>query len=273
MEARARRVAYRTRGHSHGPITRLVSPSDVGELIKPFVFLDYFEIDPQRTPPIGFHPHSGIAMLSLVFEGQISYEETSGAKGIIEPGGVEWMRAGGGVWHTGGAVGTARVTGYQLWVALPPEMESMESKGQYLGGEHFQSHGPARVILGRHGEVISKVSAPASINYLDVTLKKGEKWRYEPPDNHTVAWVALHEGQLATPEIVDKGELAVFEESNGALEFEALEDTGFILGSAVKHPHDLVLGTYSVHTHKHALERGEAKIAEIGKRLQAEGRL
>ena len=43
-EARARRVTYRTRGHSQGPITRLVSPSDVGELIKPFVFLDYFEI-------------------------------------------------------------------------------------------------------------------------------------------------------------------------------------------------------------------------------------
>ena len=36
----ARRVTYRTRGNSHGPITRLVSPSDVGELIKPFVFLD-----------------------------------------------------------------------------------------------------------------------------------------------------------------------------------------------------------------------------------------
>jgi len=40
---------------------------------------------------------------------------------------------------------------------------------------------------------------------------------------------------------VDKGDLAVFEESNGALEFEALDDTGFILGSAVKHPHELAL--------------------------------
>ncbi len=272
-EARARRVTYRTRGHSHGPITRLVSPSDVGELIKPFVFLDYFEIDPKRMPAIGFHPHSGIATLSLIFEGQITYEETSGTKGIIEPGGVEWMRASGGVWHTGGAVGTARVKGYQLWIALPPEMESIEPEAQYLGGERFRSHGPARVILGRHGEAASKVSAPTTINYLDVALKKGEKWRYQPPENHTVAWVAVHQGKLATPEIVDKGELAVFEESNAALKFEALEDTGFILGSAVKHPHDLVLGTYSVHTDKRALARGEAKIAEIGKRLRAEGRL
>jgi redox-sensitive bicupin YhaK (pirin superfamily) len=269
----ARAIVQRTRGHSHGPITRLVSPSDVGELIKPFVFLDYFDIDPKHMPAIGFHPHSGIATLTLLLEGRISYEETSGTKGVIEAGGVEWMRAAGGVWHTGGAVGTARAKGYQLWVALPPEMENIESGAQYLGGEHFRSQGPARVILGRHGQATSEVSAPTTINYLDVALKRGERWRYQPPDNHTVAWIAVHEGKLATPDIVDKAELAVFEESNGALEFEALEDTGFILGSAVKHPHDLVLGMYSVHTSKQALDRGEAKIAEIGRRLRTEGRL
>jgi redox-sensitive bicupin YhaK (pirin superfamily) len=244
----------------------------VGELIKPFVFLDYFDIDPKHTPAIGFHPHSGIATLTLLREGQIYYEETSGTKGVIEPGGVEWMRAAGGVWHTGGVVGSARAKGYQLWIALPPEMESIESAALYLGAEHFQSQGPARVILGRHGEASSKVSAPPTINYLDVMLKRGEKWRYEPPHNHTVAWVAVHQGKLATPEIVDKGELAVFEESNGAFEFEALADTGFILGSAVEHPHELVLGTYSVHTNEEALARGEAKIAEIGRHLRAEGR-
>ncbi len=269
----ARRIVHRTRGNSHGPITRLVSPSDVGELIKPFVFLDYFEIDPQRMPPIGFHPHSGIATVTVVLEGQISYEETSGTKGVIDPGGVEWMRASGGVWHTGGVAGSARAKGFQLWVALPPEMENIASEARYLGREHFQSHGPARVILGRLGEAASKVPAPTTTNYLDVALKQGEKWRYEPPDDHTVAWIAVHRGKLATPEIVDKGELAVFEESNGALEFEALEDTGFVLGSAVKHPHELALGMYSVHTSQQALKRGEAKIAEIGKRLRAEGRI
>ena len=193
-QARARRVAYRTRGYALGPITRLVSPSDVGELIKPFVFLDYFYIEPKRPPAFGFHPHSGIATLTLVLEGRISYEETSGTKGIIEPGGVEWMRAAGGVWHTGGVAGTASAKGYQLWIALPPEMESIESEAQYLAAEHFQAHGPARVILGRHGEAASKVPAPSTINYLEVALKKGERWRYQPPENHTVAWVAVHQG-------------------------------------------------------------------------------
>jgi len=272
METRARRVAHRTRGHSHGPITRLVSPSDVGELIKPFVFLDYFDIDPKHNPPIGFHPHSGIATLTHLLEGQVAYEETSGTKGIIDAGGVEWMRAAGGVWHTGGAVGTARAKGYQLWVALPPEMENIESAAQYLGAEHFPSRGPARVILGRLGDAASKVAAPATMNYFDVRLKKGEQWRYDPPDSHTVAWDAVPRGKLATPEIVDKGELAAFEESNSTLEFEALEDTSLVLGSAIKHPYDLVLGNYSVHTSQQALDRGEARIAEIGKLLRAEGR-
>jgi redox-sensitive bicupin YhaK (pirin superfamily) len=245
----------------------------VGEFIKPFVFLDYFDINPGRSPAIGFHPHSGIATLTLLLKGQISYEETSGTKGIIEAGGVEWMRAAGGVWHTGGAVGAERARGYQLWIALPPEMESIEAEAQYLERKEFQSQDPARVILGRYGEFASKVSAPRTINYLDVALKKGEQWRYQPPDNHTVAWIALHAGKLAAPATLDRGELVVFEESNRALEFEAQEDAGFILGSAVKHPHELVLGYYSVHTHKQALEKGEATIAEIGRRLQAEGRL
>lgn len=272
-QAPARRISYRTRGDAHGPITRLVSPSHVGELIKPFVFLDYFDMDPRHSPAIGFHPHSGIATLTLLLKGQIAYEETSGTKGIIEAGGVEWMRAAGGVWHTGGAVGAERAKGYQLWIALPPETESIEAEAQYLERKEFQSAGPARVILGRFGESASKVSAPRTINYLDVALEKGEKWRYQPPDNHTVAWIAVHAGKLAAPASVDRGDLVVFEESNRALEFEAQEDAAFILGSAVKHPHELVLGYHSVHTHRQALDKGEEKIEEIGRRLQAQGRL
>jgi redox-sensitive bicupin YhaK (pirin superfamily) len=269
----ARRIVYRTRGQSNGRIVRLVSPSDVGELIKPFVFLDYFEADPKHGPATGFHPHSGIATLSVILTGQVSYEESTGAKGLIEAGGVEWMRAGGGVWHTGAIAGTERVKGYQLWVALPPELEHSPAQGQYWSADQFQQSGPARVIAGRYEDVASKVSSPPNMNYLDVNLKSGERWLYRPPQDHTVTWIALHEGSVMTPEKVTRGELAVFEESNGAVEFEAQGDASFILGSAVKHPHDLVLGYYSVHTNRHALAKGEAHIEEIGRRLKAEGRL
>src|ERR1700719_752795 len=105
------RIARRTRGQTHGPITRLMSPSDFGELLKPFVFLDLF--DDHGTPFAGFglHPHSGIATLTYLAEGSACYEDTTGATGVLPAGGVEWMRAGGGVWHGGGGGPPGRTRG------------------------------------------------------------------------------------------------------------------------------------------------------------------
>jgi hypothetical protein len=38
LKEKGREIVLRTRGSLHGPITRLVSPSDIGQAIKPFVF-------------------------------------------------------------------------------------------------------------------------------------------------------------------------------------------------------------------------------------------
>jgi hypothetical protein len=78
---------------------------------------------------------------------------------------------------------------------------------------------------------------------------------------------------LRSPEPIGEGQLVVFEESGGTIELEAKGDTSFVLGSAVKHPHPLVLGYYSVHTSAAALAEGEAEINRIGQRLRAAGRL
>src|SRR5258708_29693650 len=108
-EKTSRQIALRTGGLSHGRVSRMDSPGDIGELIKPFVFLDYFEADPATAPKFGFHPHSGIATLTLILAGQAFYEETTGREGVIETGGVEWMRASSGVWQTRGMVRTRPV--------------------------------------------------------------------------------------------------------------------------------------------------------------------
>jgi redox-sensitive bicupin YhaK (pirin superfamily) len=270
-EETPRQIVLRTCGHSHGPITRLVSPGDVGVLVKPFVFLDYFEADPAAAPEFGFHPHSGIATLTLILSGQAFYKETTDREGVIETGGVEWMRAGRGVWHSGGMYGKERIKGFQLWVAMPPELELAEPQSQYLGASDFHSAGPARVIAGEHDGVKSIVRSPPGITYLDVHLKAGERWTFHPAQGHGVAWIASHQGVVTTPEQVLIGELAVFEEGEQAIEFEALSDAGFILGSAVKHPYDLVTGHYSVHTNPESLRIGESNIADFGRRLRNQG--
>jgi redox-sensitive bicupin YhaK (pirin superfamily) len=269
-----RRIVQTTSGRRHGPITRLVSPSDIGELIKPFVFLDHAEVAPRaRNPLMGIHPHSGIATLTVVLRGGMVYEDTTGKTGSVPTGGLEWMRAGNGVWHDGGASPGEPLRAFQLWVALPASEENGPAESQYITPDDVQSEGPARVILGRYGRAVGPIRAPAGINYLHVRLKGGQGWRYAPPDGHTVAWLAVNEGRLQSHVPILAGQLAVFEESGGAIELEARGDTSFVLGSAIKHPHPLVLGYYSVHTSGAALARGEAEIDRIGLRLRAEGRL
>ena len=270
-EVSPRSIVLRTRGHVHGAVTRLVSPNDIGQMIKPFVFLDYFEADPANAPKFGFHPHSGIATLTLILSGQAFYKETTEREGVINTGGVEWMRASSGVWHASGISGNERIKGFQLWVALPPALELAEPESQYLDATAFQSAGPARVIAGEYDGIKSLVGSPVGMTYLDVHLRAGERWTYQPPKNHNVAWIASHQGTVSTPSEVSAGEAVVFEEGEKPIEFEALTDTGFVLGSASKHPYELVTGHYSVHTTADALRQGESNIATIGRRLHNQG--
>jgi redox-sensitive bicupin YhaK (pirin superfamily) len=271
LKARAARrpIVLRTRGQGHGPITRLVSPSDIGEFIKPFVFLDFFDISAATAPNFGWHPHSGIATITVLHAGAIEYQETTGVKGILPANGIEFMRAGGGVWHTGAALEQAK--GFQLWIALPQELENSPSQSHYLSADQVPEEKPARVILGSYGHAKSPILSPPGINYLDVQLAAGERWTYEPPLEHEVAWLAVSEGTLRAPEPVAAGELIVFEESSEAIVIQADRASRFVLGSAVKHPHDLVLGHYSVHTTHAALAAGESQIQRIGNQLLSAG--
>src|SRR6202521_681782 len=268
-----RKIVRRTLGNCHGPITRLMSPGDLGQLLKPFVFLDFFDMDTASFPGIGLHPHSGIATVTYLFEGSVRYEDTSGATGVLRAGGVEWFKAGGGAWHGGGPGDRGRSRGFQLWLALPPEQELGPVETVYLAPDAVARDGPARVLVGTHGTATSSLKAPASLTYLAGRLRAGEFWHYQPAIDHTVGWVALSTGRLLVPERVEAGELAIFESSADAIDLHADVDTEFVVGSAPRHAHDLVLGEYSVHTSPAMLRAGEQRISEIHHRLRKEGRI
>jgi redox-sensitive bicupin YhaK (pirin superfamily) len=263
-----RSIILRTAGHTRGGVTRLVSPGDAGELIKPFIFLDLFQLDSARHR-MGMHPHSGIATVTVVMDGALEYRETTGSHGVLPTGGIEWMRAGGGVWHEGGPAEGGGVAGFQLWLALPPEDENGPAQSQYLAPDKVQQHGPARVVIGQYGDAASPIRTRASINYLHVRLADGETWCYLPPSSHDVAWVAVGHGALVTAGTTVEREVAIFEPGQSALVFTARGDTEFVLGSAPRHPHELVSGYYSVHTSLAALERGENEIKRIAGQLKA----
>jgi redox-sensitive bicupin YhaK (pirin superfamily) len=269
-----RAIVHRTRGRTHGPITRLMSPGDLGQVLKPFVFLDLVNFASASGPTrFGMHPHSGIATLTFMLQGDVSYEDTTGQAGVLPAGGVEWLQAGAGVWHTGEPAGKQPGRGFQLWVALPAATENAPAHSQYLAPAQVPQAGPARVLLGHYGKEQSAVQAPSAMTYLAIDLRAGEHWCYTPPTDHTVAWVAVADGELNAGESVQAGELVTFAAADTAIDFVADTDTRFVLGSGAPHPHDLVMGRYSVHTSRAALIQGEAEIERIGLQLQQAGAL
>jgi redox-sensitive bicupin YhaK (pirin superfamily) len=135
-----------------------MSPSDLGELIKPFVFLDLavFEEGPRTPMEDLWHPHSGIATVTVMLEGGVRIAETTGKQGLLPKGSIEFMRAGNGVWHTGEAA-PGHVKAFQLWVALPPELENGPNASHHVMPDDVPAEGPVRVILGEYRDMKSPI--------------------------------------------------------------------------------------------------------------------
>ncbi len=262
-----RPIVYKTRGRGHGPIVRLMSPGDLGEALKPFVFLDLFGGPSTFMGAMPLHPHSGIATITVITEGDVRFDDPDSGSGTIDYGGVEWMRAGGGVWHGKemSAGSSSTIKGFQLWIALPAALENGPVDSQYIESRHIPAVGPARLVVGRYGEAQSPVRSPDGLNYLLVTLKPGEAWTYTPPAGHQVAWLAVSHGSVGD---AATGDMAVFKPGVDPIPLVGGPDGAtFVLASAVPHPHDLVTGYYSVHTSPEALEIGEANIQRLRARL------
>lgn len=261
-----RTIHSRTGGSQRGPITRLMSPSDLGQYLKPFVFLDLVDAPSAITASDNLHPHSGIATVTVLPEGNLRFDMGKWGSGLLDYGGVEWMRAGSGIWHGGEyrPDSAPRFKGFQLWVALPAALEASEPEWQFIEAKGIPETGPARLIIGAYQGKASPVRAFDGLNYLLVTLEPGEAWTYETPAGHEVGWLSLSHGSLLGNGGGEAGELIAFDRSDAPIPLLAgPEGATFVLGSAMPHPHELVLGYYSVHTSQEALKAGEARIAEV----------
>ncbi|MEK6419357.1 MAG: pirin family protein [Burkholderia gladioli] len=244
-----------------------MSPTDLGQQLKPFVYLDLVETATANAPKFPKHPHSGIATVSVVTKGSMRFNHPTEGKGVIAYGGLEWMRAGGGIWHgdEASAGDEPTVQAFQLWIALPPELENGPSLTQFIEAQHTSTVGPARVLVGEYGGAKSPAQSPAGITYLEVTLSAGETWRFQASPGQTVTFIALAQGDVTTAaDSIEAGELAAFEPGEAPISLRAGSSGAvFVLGAAVPHPYDLILGSHSIHTSAAALKAGEERIAEL----------
>ncbi|HUH10577.1 MAG TPA: pirin family protein [Brevundimonas sp.] len=198
------------RGHWVGdgfPVRSLFSYDAVGKQVSPFLLLDYagphnFEPTDKRRG-VGQHPHRGFETVTIVYDGEVEHHDSTGQGGIIGPGDVQWMTAGGGILHEEfHSPAFARTGGpfrmVQLWVNLPARDKMTRPGYQSILNADIPTvalpddAGTARIIAGQFG---ADAKGPAStftpINVWDVRLNRDAETTLDLPEGHTAIVVVL----------------------------------------------------------------------------------
>jgi len=192
-------------------LRRSIAPQ-VSNLFDPFLLFDHFAFnDPAEGPIKGFpmHPHRGIETVTYIIQGTVNHRDSLGNSGLIGPGDVQWMTAGGGILHEEmprrGPDGI--INGFQLWVNLPASQKM--SRPRYQGVEAvtipvFEKEGcQVHVIAGMLGDVVGPVTEiDANPIYLDVALEPGATFNVPVPEKQTcLAYIFDGQGVFGDQEI------------------------------------------------------------------------
>jgi redox-sensitive bicupin YhaK (pirin superfamily) len=173
--------------------------------LDPFLLLDDFRSENPDDYRAGFpwHPHRGMETITYLLDGEVEHQDSLKNKGVIQPGDVQWMTAGGGIIHQEMPRGDrkGRMAGFQLWSNLPAASKMMdpryrEVKDREIPVVKTPDGATVRVIAGdvegQKGPVRDIVSGP---EYLDVSVPKGKSFAHPVKPDHTVfAYVFEGEG-------------------------------------------------------------------------------
>lgn len=273
-----RSVVTRIRGRAgHKIKNRMFSPGDHGKTLKPFVFLDFLSGQVGKDGlRFGLHPHSGQQTLTYCVNAPVHYTDTEGVKGVLEPGGLEYMNPGGGAWHESNFHGAHEgLQAFQFWFASPPGVEDGPSSSVYLDPKSVPRKSNLKVLIGEYKDLKNPFPNPSNVTILDVTLEEGETFEYQFPDGHSTSFVFVYQGAAkvadesreSTPQ-----EVFILDSHGDAVDVKASQaKTRVIIASAVPHKWPLSLGMYSVHTNAESLAKGEARIDALGEELTRKG--
>lgn len=188
------------------PVRSLFSYDNLGREISPFLLLDYAGphlFEPAKTPRgVGPHPHRGFETVTIVYDGEVAHRDSTGMGGVIGPGDVQWMTAGGGILHQEYHSPSFTKTGgpfrmVQLWVNLPAKDKKTPAGYQSILSAEIpivnlpDGAGKVRVIAGEFAGARGPAKTFTPINVWDVRLDAGSSVALDLPEGHNSALVVL----------------------------------------------------------------------------------
>jgi redox-sensitive bicupin YhaK (pirin superfamily) len=210
MSAVERPIATTTRGRpaSDGAgvkLTRLLGTPEL-RVLDPFLMLDKFHSDNPEDYLAGFppHPHRGFETVTYMVEGRMRHKDNKGHEGVIEPGGVQWMTAAGGIVHSEmPEQEDGLMSGFQLWINLPRAEKMKPAAYQEFAAGAVPADRregvTAKIVAGRTSAGVEGPVTGVSVEplFAELVMAPGAVFE-EPVSDAKTAFAAVHSGAVDT---------------------------------------------------------------------------
>jgi redox-sensitive bicupin YhaK (pirin superfamily) len=222
------------------PVRTLFFYQDLGKQMSPFLMLDYagpaeFSSTTERKG-VGSHPHRGFETVTIVYDGEVTHQDSTGQGGVIGPGDVQWMTAGSGILHeefhsenfakNGGTLNMV-----QLWVNLPSNLKMTKPGYQAILDKQIpvidlqNGAGQARIIAGNLNGQQGPAHTFTPMNVIDLKLNRGST-SIPVPDGWNVSLVVLNGAVEAGDGVVAKdAQMLMFGNQGQDIQVNVLEDS------------------------------------------------
>ena len=173
------------------------------DYIDPFLMLDEFGSENKDDYVAGFppHPHRGIETVTYMLHGKFEHEDSTGSKGEMEPGDVQWMKTGRGIIHSEmPAMSGGKLLGFQLWINMPAKLKKNKPEYLYIKGKELGVHKDNEKIVKVIAGKFEKAEGPQKNHNVDPTyfhilINKEKVFKYTIPEEHN-SFIYLLKGEL-----------------------------------------------------------------------------
>ena len=222
MEERRVAEVLKSRPTMEGAGVRLMrgfGSQQLAYIFDPFLLFDDFGSNYPHEYMAGFpwHPHRGIETVTYLLKGEVHHEDSTGTKGVIRNGDLQWMSAGSGIFHAEmprpgprtlpEEVEDPEMRGFQLWVNMPAGKKMNEPNYRNLLRESIpevtmDNGAKVKLVAGKLNNVpgLGNIAGPVSdlpvdAHYLDISMQDHSELSYDVRDGYTTfAYVVEGEG-------------------------------------------------------------------------------
>ena len=205
----------------------------------PFLMLDEFGSENKDDYIGGFppHPHRGIETVTYMLSGAFEHEDSTGAKGVMKSGDVQWMKTGRGIIHSEmPAMTDGKLHGFQLWINMPAKLKRNKPEYVYLKSEELgyfsDENRRVRIIAGEFNGIKGPITNHnVEPIYFDVELDENAELSTTLNENHN-SLIYLIDGHLNigdTSMSPDGKSYLIILDKSDELKIKAKRDSKFLI--------------------------------------------